>query len=100
MSKIIVEWQESTQAWRRITVKVLFSQLGNCYFKHNEKIYAFHALKEGAEVVTKENGKWVKAGRISHGDVFLGDGQSYAEWSQTSEGQQDIKTLLASLRAR
>jgi hypothetical protein len=95
---VTLEWQQSSKIWTRKTAKLQNSHLGNSYVKHNEQVYVFPNLKEGSIVVTKKDGKWVKCGRITHnGTVFLGEGMSYDEYSQTPEGLEDGKRLLESL---
>jgi hypothetical protein len=95
---ITLEWQQTPKTWTRKTIKLLNSHRGTCYIKHNDQVYVFPSLKEGSIVVTKKDGKWVKAGRITHsGTIFLGEGISYDEYCMTPEGVEEGKRLVESL---
>jgi hypothetical protein len=80
--KAQVEWKDG-DAWKQATVEMKSSRAGNTYFVHVGMVYVLASLREGSEVVTKgANGKWVKAGRVTRGSVFLGEGLS---WGETNE---------------
>lgn len=97
--KVKVERQGDGQTWRSVTVDVHVSLKGNFTFKHDGRVYVFRQKKEGEEVRVLENGKWLKAGRIAHGDVFLGPGISYDEYVATPEGMKNVKAALESFLA-
>lgn len=68
------------EVWRQASVEVSYSRNNNYCFKHNGQIFVYPLLKEGTEVVTKTaEGKWIRAGRITKGSIFLGDGLSFSE---------------------
>jgi hypothetical protein len=80
--KARIEWKEN-DCWKQVDVQVGYSRNNNCYFKHNGTVFVFSSLKEGTEVVTKTaEGKWIKAGRVTRGGIFLGDGLSYSETNE------------------
>jgi len=58
-------------------------------------VYAFPALKEGAEVVSKNSqGRWLPAGRITRGSIFLGEGLSFTEFNQQAfENKQKVQMV-------
>ena len=61
-------------------------------------------MKEGEQVLSLVNKKWVKAGRITHGTVFIGSPyeMSYSEYLYSDEGMKESKLMLEGLinRAR
>ena len=68
------------EVWRQSTVEIGYSRNKNYWFKHNGAVFVYPLLKEGTEVVTKTaDGKWVKAGRVTRGCIFLGEGLSFSE---------------------
>jgi hypothetical protein len=77
--KKLVEWRDG-DVWRQVNVEVAYSRNNNYWFKHAGTVYVFPLLKEGTEIVMKNTeGKWIKAGRVAFGCIFLGDGKTYYE---------------------
>ena len=77
--KKMIEWKDG-DVWRQVTVEVSYSRNNNYWFKHNGLLYVFPLLKEGIEIIMKNaEGKWLKAGRITRGSIFLGEGLSFSE---------------------
>jgi hypothetical protein len=62
--KMLIEWKELDQAWRQVKLDVGVSRNGNYWFKHNSVVYVFPDMKIDS--------KWVPAGRIARGCVFIG----------------------------
>ena len=80
--KARLEWKDG-DVWRQVNIEVKYSRNSNLWFQHNGIFFAFPALKEGAEVVSKNSqGRWVPAGRITRGSIFLGDGLSFSETNE------------------
>lgn len=80
--KAQIEWKNGN-AWKQATVELRSSRLGNTFFLHMGAVYVLATLRPGTDVVTKnQEGKWVKAGRVARGCIFLGEGLS---WSETNE---------------
>jgi len=79
MSKITIEWKDGN-AWKQSSAEIKCTRNNNLMCEHDGQILVFANLKQGAEVVGLENGKWRKAGRITRNQiVFLGEGLSYSE---------------------
>ncbi len=93
--KVKVEWRDA-EVWRSLSVDVKTSRRGNFTFKHAGRVYVFRQKRDGEEVLALENGKWVKTGRITRGDIFLGPGISYDEYVSTPEGMKNVKAALES----
>jgi hypothetical protein len=82
MSKILIEWRDGN-AWKQAQTELLHTRNNNCAAKHDGGILVFPNLREGSEVVGLENGKWIKAGRVTRtGLIFLGEGLSYSETNE------------------
>jgi hypothetical protein len=91
--KTKIEWKDGA-VWRSVSVNVAMSRKGNWFFKHDGKVYVFKEKRQGEQVLVLENGKWVKAGRITRGDIFLGQGLSYGEFCLTPEGLRSGQEAL------
>jgi hypothetical protein len=76
--KSLVEWKDGN-VWRQVHVVVSYSHKGNCWFKHAGAVYVLADMKEGTKIIMKSGDKWVHAGRVARGCIFLGEGQSYSE---------------------
>jgi hypothetical protein len=77
--KATIEWKDG-DVWRQAKVEVKYSRNNNYCFKHDGAVYVFPLLKEGTDVVCKTaEGKWIPAGRITRGGIFLGEGLSFSE---------------------
>ena len=59
-------------------------------------------MKEGEQVLSLVGKKWVKAGRITHGTVFIGSPyeMSYSEYLYSDEGMKESKRMLDALKNR
>jgi len=79
--------------WLQYKVAVEYSRNGNYFVKHAGKVYVFSDVKTGTPVVTKENGKWVTAGRMAPFTIFIGapDQLSRFEWERTPAGKAQIE---------
>jgi hypothetical protein len=91
---IEIEIQTSPSTWRTFKVKQSFTSNMNLTFVHEDKKYVFKKLINDTPVFVLENGAWVKAGRVTHGRVLLGDGESYEECME----KQPRADLAAQLR--
>jgi hypothetical protein len=78
VAKATVQWK-SGDAWYEAKVKLSYTRNGNFSFKHDGKRYVLADLKNGAEILVLEQGKWMKAGRVAWGILFLGEGETYRE---------------------
>jgi hypothetical protein len=102
--KITVEIPEpgKKKQWRQFHAEVLVSHRNNYYFKHNGEVYVFKKLEQGCKVLTlNAEKKWVICGRVSHGNVFLGDPneQSSGEYTRSPQGIEESKRLWESYKA-
>ncbi len=92
------------KTWRNVQVPVSLSRNGNNVAKYDGKIYVWKNMKEGEQVLSLVGKKWVKAGRITHGTVFIGSPyeMSYSEYLYSDEGMKESKRMLDGLinRAR
>jgi len=77
--KVLIEWKDGI-VWRQVHVVVCYSRKGNYWFKHADVVYVMPDMKEGTEIIMKSGDKWVHAGRVARGCMFLGEGQSYSEF--------------------
>ena len=102
--KCTLEFLTGEKTWRNIQVSVNLSRNGNNVAKYDGKIYVWKNMKEGEQVLSLVNKKWVKAGRITHGTVFIGSSyeMSYSEYLYSDEGMKESKRMLDGLinRAR
>lgn len=84
--KTLVEWKEKAQdgkdLWRQVRVEVNCSRLNNLYFKHDGTVFVLPDMKTGTTVLKLEGKKWVQAGRVARGCVFLGSGLTFAEFNE------------------
>jgi len=94
MSKTTIQWRDGN-AWREAKADLKCTRNSNLSCEHNGQILVFPNLKEGAEVVGLENGKWVKAGRITRGLIFLGPGLSYSETNEQLFRGSNPREILA-----
>jgi len=78
--KVTLQWKDG-DVWREVKCELRYSRNGNMFVKHDGKVYVFPNLKEDNDVVTKIDGKWEKAGRVTSGVIFLGEGESYREYN-------------------
>jgi hypothetical protein len=94
MRKVTIEWREGN-AWKQSSAEIKCTRNSNLLCEHGGQVLVFPTLKEGAEVVCLENGKWVKVGRVTRNNViFLGEGSSYSEMcEQLFKGKKAEKTL-------
>jgi hypothetical protein len=96
--RINVERQKDAETWQSYTVKVGASRAGNNYCNLNGRVFVWKQFREGEPVLEKVDGHWKKVGRITWGDIFLGEGMSHQEWMQTPEGRAVIAQRIQSLR--
>lgn len=70
----IFEWDKGTPIHRRVQIHLNESRKGNLYFELGEDPYVVTALRNGAPVLGRKNGRWSPAGRVLRGGqkVFLG----------------------------
>jgi len=94
MSKILIEWRDGN-AWKQAHSEIKCTRNSNLSCEHNGQILVFPSLKEGAEVVGLENGKWVKVGRVTRGLIFLGQGLSYSETNEQLFSGSNPREMLA-----
>jgi len=94
MSKITIEWKDGV-AWKQSSVEIKCTRNNNLMCEHDGQILVFPSLKDGAEVVGLENGKWVKVGRITRGLIFLGQGLSYSETNERLFQGSNPREMLA-----
>lgn len=80
-------------------VQLAFSRNGNWDFKHNGKVYVFREKYEGEQVLVLDSGKWVRAGRVTRGVVFLGEEMSSDEYYRTLQGIKAVQEALQSFLA-
>jgi len=102
--KTTLEFLTDEKTWRNIRVEVSFSRNGNNVAKYGGKIYVWKNMREGEQVLSLVNKKWVKVGRVTHGTVFIGTAyeMSYSEYLYSPEGMKESKHMLEGLinRAR
>lgn len=100
--KCTLEFLTGEKTWRNIQVPKTLSRNGNNVAKYDGKIYVWKNMKEGEQVLSLVNKKWVKAGRITHGTVFIGSPYelSYSEYLYSDEGMKESKRILDSLTHR
>lgn len=100
--KCTLEFLTGEKTWRNIQVPAAFSRNGNNVAKHDGKIYIWKNMKEGEQVLSLVGKKWVKAGRITHGTVFIGSPyeMSYSEYLYSDEGMKESKRMLDGLMNR
>lgn len=96
--RIKLEWQEG-QVWYSVMVDVVVSRNGNYTFKYDGKVYVFKEKRDGEQVLILDCGRWVKAGRVTHGIIFLGPGISSDEYYATPEGFREAQKALESFLA-
>jgi hypothetical protein len=96
--KVKIEWQKDAETWQRYTVKVGASRAGNNYCNLNGRVLVWKQFREGEPVLEKVDGKWKQVGRVTWGDIFLGEGQSYSEWANTPEGRVKLEENLRQIR--
>jgi len=96
--KVRVEWQKDAETWQTYTVKVGASRAGNNYCNLNGRVLVWKQFREGEPVLEKADGKWKKVGRVTWGDIFLGEGMSHYEWTQTPEGHVRALENLKQIR--
>ena len=92
--KVKIEWKDGN-AWKQSTVEIKCTRNSNLMCEHNGQILVFANLREGAEVVGLEGGKWVKAGRVTRGMIFLGPGLSYSETNEQLFRGSNPREMLA-----
>lgn len=98
---LTVEWAETPNLWRRETVEYVSTYRNDNYkFTFYGALHIIQSFKEGTSVLRLVGKRWLKVGRVSCGTVFIGDGQSYAEFCRTPAGLKAAEELLQSLRAR
>ena len=102
--KVTLEWLTGEKTWQTVRVNVSYSRNGNNVAKYDGKIYVWKNMKEGEQVLSLVNEKWVKVGRITHGTVFIGSAyeMSYSEYLYSDEGMKESQRMLNGLinRAR
>lgn len=100
--KTTLEFLTGNKTWRNVQVQVSLSHNGNNVAKHDGKIYVWKNQKEGEQVLSLVNKRWVKVGRITHGSVFIGSPyeMSYSEYLYSEEGMKESKRILDSLTNR
>jgi hypothetical protein len=76
--KAQLEWKDG-DAWKQAKIEGAISRNNNMWIRHNGLVYVYANLKEGVKVVAKVGDKWVQAGRVTRGIIFLGEGRSYSE---------------------
>jgi len=104
--KTTIEFPDGPSKWLQYKVKYFYSKRGNFYAKlarensDKEEIYVWKRFEDGTPVLTLKDGKWVQAGRVVYGTVFIGgkDELSYEEYLRSPEGIEASKQLLKSLR--
>ena len=100
--KCHLEFLTGDKTWRNIQVPKTLSRNGNNVAKYDGKIYVWKNMKESEQVLSLVNKKWVKAGRITHGTVFIGSPyeMSYSEYLCSDEGIKESKRMLDGLMNR
>jgi hypothetical protein len=76
---IEIEIQTSPSTWRTFKTKIEATRNNNIKFRHNGHIYVLKELRKNTPVYVIEGEKWVQAGRVTHGRILLGEGESYEE---------------------
>ena len=95
MSKMLIEWKDGA-AWKQSSVEIKCTRNNNLMCEHDGQILVFQNLREGAEVVGLENGKWVRVGRVTRaGLIFLGEGLSYSEANERLFSGANPREMLA-----
>jgi hypothetical protein len=69
--KVKIEWHKGA-AWKQSSVEAKCTRNSNLSCEHDGQILVFPNLKQGAEVVGLEGGKWRKVGRIARNNSFSG----------------------------
>jgi hypothetical protein len=87
-TKCTVQWQDC-DVWREEKVSLSYTRNDNFSFRHAGKTYVFKDLKDGTPIMQVQERKWVKVGRVAHGILFLGEGQTYQEYRR-----QQVKEKL------
>lgn len=79
--KSTIEWKDG-DAWKQVRVELRCSRRNNTFFTLGKEVYVVTDLKVDSDVLVKSEGKWVKAGRVARGVIFLGEGQTYSEYNE------------------
>jgi hypothetical protein len=100
--KCTLEFLTGDKTWRNVQVQISLSRNGNNVAKYDGKIYVWKNMKESEQVLSLVGKKWVKAGRITHGTVFIGSPyeMSYSEYLYSDEGMKESKRILDALTNR
>jgi hypothetical protein len=96
--RINVERQKDAETWQSYTVKVGASRAGNNYCNLNGRVFVWKQFREGEPVLEKVDGHWKKVGRITWGDIFLGEGMSHYEYTQIPKGRERALENLRQIR--